>query len=340
MRQLSIVKIPIIALSLLMYGCSNSRHLPAGESLFRGSKVHINDDEATKKERKVLNNDLAESVRPRPNSKTLGVRLKLTLYNAAGDTKKKKGIRPWLRNKVGEPPVLASSVNLNANKDIMVNLLQNKGFFEAKATAKMETNKSRKSTAVFEITTGPQYTINKVYFKTDSTFISHEVDSNFSETLLTPGTPYNLDLIKAERNRIDRNLKNLGFFYFRPDYVLVVVDSSIGDHKVNMYVKLKHREIPEEVYKVYKLNDIYVYTGYRLQGSSEDTSKAGAVTIDNYNIIDNRKRFNPKIFPAVLIFEKGDIHEFGTDGVTCSTDPSEIARAKATVHKKRPSFLL
>ena len=135
----------IVLATVFAFGCSNSRHLPAGESLFKGSKVHINDNEASKKERKVLKTDLVGVVRPKPNTKTLGVRLKLSLYNLAGDTKKKKGIRRWIRNKVGEPPVLASSMHINNSKELMVNLLQNRGFFNATASAKMETNKKKKS---------------------------------------------------------------------------------------------------------------------------------------------------------------------------------------------------
>ena len=35
-----------------------------------------------------------------------------------------------------------------------------------------------------------------------------------------------------------RMLKEKGYFYFRPDYILVLVDSNIGGHRVNLYVKL------------------------------------------------------------------------------------------------------
>src|SRR4051812_12774554 len=103
-------------------GCSNVKHLPAGDRLFRGSKVFIHDRETDRKERGVLKTDLTGLVRPRPNTKFLGIRLKLSLYNlAGGDTKKKRGIKQWLRNKVGEPPVLLSAVHLDANKALMVN---------------------------------------------------------------------------------------------------------------------------------------------------------------------------------------------------------------------------
>ena len=296
----------LLVLTSWLCACSNSKHLPEGESLFRGTKLHIEDKQVGKKERKVLTNDLIGLVRPKPNTKFLGIRLKLTLYNAAGETKKKRGIRQWLRNKVGEPPVLMSSVNLNYNRDLMVNFLENRGFFNAKATAEIDTGRRKKSSALFRITTREQYTINEVHFRNDSSQIALDVDSSFSETLLKPGSPYNLDVIKAERSRIDRMLKEGGYYYFKSDYILVKADSSIGNHKVNMYVQLKHREIPPEAYGVYTINDIFIFANFRLQGREQDTSKAGMVSVDSYHVIDSKKSFKPSVFSQAMVFEKGD----------------------------------
>lgn len=298
----------LVLMAMLTTACSNSKHLPPGESLFKGSKVHIVDNEIGAKEKKLLRNDLAGLVRPKTNSKTLGMRLKLTMYNLAGDTKKTKGIRRWLRTKVGEPPVLTSTVNLNTNKEIMVNFLQNRGLFNAKSSAHFDTTKKRKATAVFDITTGPQYRINEVMLRKDSTPISKAITRRFNKTMLTPGSSYNLDVIKAERVRIDNSLKNKGYFYFKPDYILVIADTSIGDHKVNMYVKLKSREIPEEAYKAYSINDIYIYANYRLRGKRQDTGKDEIVVYDNYKIIDKKKTYNPRLFSEAMIFEKGDLY--------------------------------
>ena len=288
--------------------CSNSRHLPAGESLFKGSKVHIDDNTASKKNKKILISNLVGVVRPKPNSKTLGVRLKLTLYNAAGSSKKNKGLRRWIRDKVGEPPVVVSDVRLVSDKDLMINLLQNMGYFNAVVSAGMDTDKHRKSTAVFEVTTGPQYTIKHAYFKRDSSLIDRYIDSGFTKTLLQPDIPYNLDLIKAERNRIDEQLKQKGYYYFKPDYLIIVADSSIGDHKVNIYVQLKNKEIPDEARNAYTINNIFVFADYKLQGKKNDTDKSGKVAIDSYFVIDNAKAYNPALFSRLLIIEKGDVY--------------------------------
>lgn len=299
--------------------CSNSKRLPGSERLFLGSSVHIKDNEAGKKERKILKKDLAGLVRPRPNRKTLGLmRLKLTMYNLAGDTKKTKGLRQWFRNKAGEPPALVSNVDLNSNRELMVNFLENRGFFNAKVSARFDSARNKKSFAVFDVTTGPQYTINEVFFRKDSAEVANDIDTNFDETLLKPGSAYNLDVIKAERVRIDRMLKEVGYFYFQPEHIMVVADSSIGNHKVNMYVRLKHREIPPEAYRKYYINDIFIYTNFRLTGKGQDTGKDNKLLVDGYYIIDPRKKYKPEVFPDVMIVEKGDLYSLDDQNTTLS----------------------
>ena len=113
--------IPLACL-LLCSACSNTRHLSEGESLYVGERVTIKDNEGKRSYRKVVRRDLAGAVRPKPNSKFLGMRLKLTVYNWAGDTSKKGPIRKALRN-FGEPPVLASTLDLQKNEELFVNLL-------------------------------------------------------------------------------------------------------------------------------------------------------------------------------------------------------------------------
>jgi outer membrane protein assembly factor BamA len=308
----------ISILALFACACSNTRHLPPGEQLYTGPRVSIKDNEASKKERKILLNDLAGVVRPKPNSKTLGVRFKLALYNLAGTSKKNKGIRKLLR-KIGEPPVLVSSVHLQPNKDLMVNLLQNRGFFYPSVAAKIDSGKKRKASAEFDVVTGPQYHINQTFFKkNDLTKICNDIDSDFQFTLLTPGAPYNLDLVKAERSRIDRKLKEKGYYYFKPDYILVLVDSSIGDHKVNMYVKLKGKEIPDDAYNTYHLDSIYVFADYKLHGKAGDTAKEGAIGLNNYYIVDPRKNYRPSIFVEDIICEKGDLYSLDDQNTSLS----------------------
>ena len=59
--------------------------------------------------------------------------------------------------------------------------------------------------------------ISNVNFPVDSTVINAEIQNIKDKTFLKAGNPFDLDVIKAERERIDEHLKNRGFYYFSPD---------------------------------------------------------------------------------------------------------------------------
>ena len=309
----------LLLLTAMVASCSNTRHLAPSERLFRGSKVFVEDDEASMKERKLLKGDLAELVRPRPNKKFLGVRVKLRAYTMAGDTKKTKGIRQWLRNKVGEPPVLTGDVDLAHNNALMENYLENRGYFHSKVTSTFDSVVSRKARALFYVRTGAQYKINDVSLRKDTVAeVWQDIKASFDETLLKKDQPYNLEVIKAERIRIDRMLKEQGYYYFKPDFIMVAVDSSIGEHKVNMNVRLKHREVPPEAYRRYTINDVFIYANYRLRGKAQDTGKENKILVDSYNVIDPRNTFKPQVLADAMVFEKGDEYSMDEQNTTLS----------------------
>src|SRR5690349_9447255 len=110
---------------ILTAGCSSIKHLPKGEKLYVGHTIKIENDTTKRVEAKALKSDLSGLVRPKPNSKLLGIRWKLWIYNVLGTPRKSTGIRSRLKNKFGEPPVLASSVDLKKNAEILQNRLEN-----------------------------------------------------------------------------------------------------------------------------------------------------------------------------------------------------------------------
>lgn len=304
--------------TLFLGACSNTRHLPAGDSLFLGGNVTIKDKQVKKSERKQLAGDLEKSIRPTPNKKVLGIRLKLTIYNLAGEPKKNKGLRYWLRNKVGEAPALTSQFNMATNKQIQTNMLQNRGFFYPQVSGTAKT-RNRKTKAYFEVLTGPQYTIRNVEFVTDSTQVSQHIAEKKAKTLLKADAPYNLDLIKGERERIDKRLKNIGYYYFEPDYILVQVDTTVGEHKVDMFVRVKN-DIPEEARKQYYINKVFIFPDFKLGRKQNNhnggktvladtaTKKTDTLFYERYYIVGNTKKYKPSVFTQAMQFQPGDLY--------------------------------
>lgn len=291
----------------LLASCSNTKRLSDGESLFLGGTVNITDKEASKKERRILKDDLEGAIRPKPNRKLLGMRFRLSMYHLAGEPKKEKGIRNWLRNKVGEPPVVTSGFDEAHNEKLFINILNNRGFFYPVVQTEIQTKK-KKSSAYFSVTTGPQYRIRTTTFVTDSSKITRDIAATENKTLLKEGTPYNLDVIKGERDRIDRILKEKGYYFFKPDYILVQADSSVGNHQVDLFVTLKENEMPAEANKIYTIRDVFVYPNFRLNSPRNDTNTAHAIISDGYQVIDRRKTYRPVVFRQAMQFGPGDVY--------------------------------
>lgn len=295
----------LIIIVFFTVSCSNTRFLPDGELLYVGAKVEVKDTAVSKKQRKALQSEFADLVRPKPNKKILGLRPKLYIYNLVGEVKKEKGFKYWLKYKVGEAPVLFSQVDLEYNKKVLQNNSENQGYFNTRTTAD-SVRSGKKATAEYTVKPGKQYRIKSVEFPNDSSDLSKAINKVTRRSILKVGKPYNLEAIKAERVRIDERLKERGYYYFNPDYIKVQVDSTVADYQVDLKVKVKD-ETPDLAKNDYKINKIIIYPNYNL--SSQTDKKADSVEYyKDYTIINNKKLFKPRIFDRSLYFEKGDLY--------------------------------
>jgi len=222
------------------------------------------------------------------------------------EPKKPKGLIHWLKYKVGEPPVLASGSVLEKNRQVIQNHLDNKGFF--RDSVQMDTSiKNKKLHVTYTALLDTQYRIKAVSYPGDSSILAQTIQRRATREkyrLLKPDDPYDLDIIKAERTRIDTRLKEHGFFYFGPDYLVANVDSTVGTHKVDIDMHVKP-ETPYYARKPYYINDVYVFTDFDING---DTSLIGAKNFKGYTIIDPDNKFKPSVFSRTLVFDSGDLY--------------------------------
>lgn len=290
--------------------------------LYTGSKIKIDSDSLSRKDRKALQEELEENIVPKPNSSFLGLRPRLFFYNITKEPEKQKGLRYWMKYRLGEEPVLLGDVDREFNRDILVNYSENKGYFNADASYDTIT-KNKKAEIIYTVTPGNQYKINEVEYEKDSTLINEEIQKITRRSLLKPGNPFDLEVIKAERERIDRNLKERGFYYFSPENIIVQADSTVTkDHKVDLNVKLKDNT-PELAKQQFSIDKVIVYPNYNIQDVKE--GKYGIPshldTISKYQfediyVIDSEKKFKPRIFDRVLYFKTGDVYNRSDHNLT------------------------
>jgi len=229
--------------------------------------------------------------------------------------KKEKGLRYWLKYKFGEEPVLLGDVDREFNKDIIVNYSENKGYFNAKA--KYDTvSKNKKAKVIYTLNPGGRYLISNVNFPADSSEINKEIQVLKERTRLKAGNPFDLDVIKAERQRIDDGLKDRGFYYFNPDNIIVQADSTVSKKKndVELIVKLKDNT-PQLAKEQFTIDKVIVFPNYNLRdvkrGKYSVPMNPDSLKGYEYNdiyVVDPQKKFKPRVFDRALYFEKGDLY--------------------------------
>lgn len=293
----------------LLSSCSNLKYLPQGEDLYVKGEVELKPDSTFPKQYiGAMEEHLEGFLTPKPNSTFLGLRPKLYFYNLGKENVNGKGIKGWLKNKVGEPPVLLSNVNRGYNEGVLRNRLENLGFFDA--TVRSDTTiKKRKATITYIATPFKNYQINEVHYEFDSlSTLGKIIQSSKEQSLLQPGRPYNLDVIKSERERIDNELKDKGFYYSDPTNFIIQVDSTIGDHKVNMYVKMKE-EVPVSAKVPYTINNVYVFPNYNIsQGDYPKGEESASVEYHGINFVDPERTYRKFALERAIFLKKGDLY--------------------------------
>ena len=292
-------------LPVIFYSCSETKSLQEGQYLYNGAKIQIKaDPRLSHGKTKDLKTELDGILRPKPNGSLLGIRFKLLIYNAMGKPKA-KGIKHFIQEKLGEPPVLASFSAMEKNRAVLQNRLENRGYF--KDTVILDTvYKGRKISATYTAVIGKQYTIRNVVFPSTPDSLSQNIARMSRRSLLKKGEPYNLDVIKNERSRIDTRLKQRGFYYFSPDNLMIRADSSVGDEQVDMNLIIK-KSTPSEAAKMYRINNIIVFANYNSHVDS-NINVSVYPKYQDYTIIDPEKMFKPQIFGRALIFKSGDLY--------------------------------
>lgn len=297
---------------LLIAGCSNTKFVPENDYLYTGASVNIISDTLPKSEKNKLEATFEETLTPQPTSSFFGLRPRVYIYNVVGEPKKEKGIKNWLRNKIGKKPVYLSEVDIPFNLDLIENTGENLGYFNISASFDSIT-KNKKAEITYNVSPKSQYVIEKITFPTDSTLLGKEINNIKEKSLLKVNEPFNLNVIKAERERIDATLKEKGFYYFDPDNIIVQVDSTETKNKVDLNVKVKSNT-PELSKNQFTIDKIYIYSDYSLNNERRLLRRNQIRQLDtihwkdNVYIIDPRKKFRPQIYDRALYFKSGDLY--------------------------------
>ena len=292
--------------AVFFQSCSVKKHIPEGELLYTGGQVVIqNESEVEKSE--AIRKKAQEVVMPNPNSKFLGMRPGLYFYYKM-QQENPGFINKFFYKQFGEEPVYASSVRTDEVEDIILNRLENNGFFYSHISTEMhEYEETKTAEAVYNIELAEPYVLaNKMYeIEKDSLQLYEEIEAIMTETLIEPGMRFDLEALKLERERINNFLKGKGYYNFDPRFLIFEADTNqYNNKKFDLYLRLKE-DIPREAVIPYYIARVNVYPNYN---ADVDTLLLDTIKYKEKYFIQPEIYFEPEKLEPYILIDEGDYY--------------------------------
>lgn len=225
---------------LLLQACSTTSRLDKDEILYTGVKKIAIEAPKGQKVPGGMASEIKQAVNVKPNnclySPYYRYPFPIGLWVWNHWTEPKKGLGKWVYNKLVQEPVLISSVRPELRTRMIDEVLDNNGFFQGHASYSLVQRKNkRKASILYTISTGPAYTLDSIILLPDTCALNHYIDSVARKSsYFQPGMRYSTDSLSALRTDIANAVRNRGYYFFRPDYIEYLADSTITPGRIAM----------------------------------------------------------------------------------------------------------
>ena len=303
-RNINILSyILVVCFATMLAACSTTKKIPDGEYLYNGVKDLNIGSPIGVKPTSALNEQISTAINVRPNNCLISPKYRtpfpigLWVYNHWSDSC--KGLKGWLYAKLVEKPVLISDVKPDLRTEMIKRILQDNGYFDSSASFDLLQDKKnpKKAKLTYNVTVLEPYTLSTIETVTDSTPISKEIAELVKkQPYLKAGNQYSVDSLNAVRVNITNELRNNGYFYFAPEYIEYLADSTLTGPKQIALRVFTTSALSEKAARKYR-------TGAITTTVTKNVVRSGA-TFDTIVLPKNRgvllKQQNARIKPSLI----------------------------------------
>ncbi len=215
----------------------------------------------------------------------------------------------------GEPPVIFDSTLAKQSADQMRFYLFSKGFFEGQTAFSYKLNEKKRTASVtYQITENQAYIIKDTTYVTTNNRIDSLLVANRNQSVVEPGDQYDRDKLDAEKERIDKLMKNNGYYLFSRQYVHYEIDSTVRDTTVKDTAQQSHRvdvftiiRDPAKTnrHRLFRVDSVYFTedASTRSSGVRRDT-----VGFRHINYLARRHRYSKRALDSKILIRPGSLY--------------------------------
>ncbi|GAA4239291.1 BamA/TamA family outer membrane protein [Postechiella marina] len=318
--------------------CDSTKRLTEGEYLLDKNTVLINDE----KDNSETINSL---IHQKPNKKILNTPLGLHIYNTARPNKdslfevwlnkkpkrrerlerklsKKQLLKVkessidfnnWLK-KTGEAPVIVDEQKTKKTVKRLQDYHINNGWFNAKSSYTIDRKDNKRAYITYKTETGTPFIIDSISSSIATPIVDSLYQTFKNKSFIKPNEQYKTTNFELERKRITNELRNLGVYHFKQDYVSVEIDTIGTNKKVNVDFKISNKtvryqdSIGREPFKIYKIKKVNVFTDNSY--ANEGKPYLDSIAYKGYTLYSyNKMRYRPKALTDAIFVNPNTIYK-------------------------------
>ena len=292
---------------LLLGACSTTRRIAEGEVLYTGVKhLRIEPDSGV-----VLSTAAEDAAREplsvAPNNPLYAPYLRtpfpigLWAWNYCY-TPREKGFKYWFYKRLAKEPVLISKVQPGLRARVAEQLLENHGYFGSRVSDSLRYRKhGRKAKVDYTLRIAQPWFYGSIDYPQTHPGMDRLIDSLRQTSLIRVGAQYNLDTLTAERQRITEVLRNRGYYYFRPEYLEYLADTTLRQQQVALRLKLQPN-LPAQALRPYRVGKVTVHL-HNLRPGPSDTLRIRRTSV----IAQQPMKIRPRVLARALTLEPGEL---------------------------------
>ncbi|HEY9184831.1 MAG TPA: BamA/TamA family outer membrane protein [Salegentibacter sp.] len=323
----------------LLISCNAVKHVKSDQALLTDNTVFLNEE-------KINDNQIYNQLYQKPNSRLLGVPIRLHFYNLArpdidsiltqkylNNPKKKKflvnvlsykqferfllsrkNFNKWIKN-TGEAPVIVNKEETEKSVRRLNSWYWNHGWFNVETDYKIIPSEDKKKRASVEyyVKTHTPYIVDSISKRIASKVIDSLYDAKAQESHIKVGVQYKTLDYNDERDRLTRLFRNNGVYNFDQEFISFEADTVGTNYKVNTAVIIKNRPASEGdttatlAFKIHDVTKVNVFTDYAYANRLKPVTDS--VHHQGYNIYSfEKQRYKPEAITDAIFIRPGNTY--------------------------------
>ena len=320
-------------------GCNSLKRVPKGKYLLIKNEIKIDG-------KKVNQEEIVNLLYQKPNTKILGYRFRLNMFNLArknpdsaykakfinnpqklkrqiwllsakqvkrkGESFLYSGLDEFLK-KTGEAPVLVDKFKSEKSVLRLKSYFFNNGYFHSKADFKIDTLTSGKAKVNYTVSKGNVSYIDTIQIKIQTPALDSLFQNTKNLSLIKKGAIFKSQNFDAERERITTYYRNNGAFYFQQSNISFDIDTIATNNKSNVDILIADQAVRQndstvtKPFKIFKISEVNIYTD--VPADKNQIKVNDSVTFKKFNLYSYKKlKYKPNAITDAIFITPGSIY--------------------------------